>query len=211
MIRVAITDDHQLIINGIREIIEHLDGVELVGQWLDAASTKEHIRSVKTDILFLDINLPDQDGIHLCRELLKDQPDLKIIALTTYNQTIMVKNMMKSGALGYLLKNTSKEEIREAIDTVLAGNTYLQQELVDQIEQESKGVPPNAGFIPRLTRREKEVLVLITEEMTTKEIAEKLFVSTKTVETHRLHLIQKFGVRNTAGLVKEAFNKGLID
>ena len=110
MIKVAITDDHQLIINGIREIFESLDNVELVGTWLDAKTTQEGLKESTPDILFLDINLPDKDGVQLCRELMKERTDLKVIALTTYNQSIMVKNMIKAGAMGYLLKNTSKEE-----------------------------------------------------------------------------------------------------
>jgi len=156
--------------------------------------------------------LPDGDGIQLCKELVKAQPNLKVIALTTYNQNILVKNMIRNGAHGFLLKNTSLEELQRAIETVYRGEQYLQTEIKESLLRDTLGTTAQrTTFRPRLTRREKEVLQLIMDELTTTEIGEKLFISPKTVETHRLNLLQKLGVRNTAGLVKEAINQGLLD
>ena len=117
---------------------------------------------------------------------------------------------MKNGALGYLLKNTSREELIEAIRSVFKGEQYLQPEIKEALLSASLGNPVRGSYVPKLTRREKEVLTLIVEEMTTAEIAEQLCISPKTVETHRLNLIQKLGVRNSAGLVKEALTKDLL-
>jgi len=211
MIKVAVTDDHQLIINGLKDILSAADGIEFANGYLTIEETRKGLTKNTTDVLLLDVNLPDGDGIQYCKELTKEHPNLKVIALTSYDQSIMVKNMMRNGASGYLLKNTSKQELLKAIETVCNGGRFLQPELERRLLDESFGSAPQQGYIPTLTRREKEVLELILEEMTSAEIADKLFISQKTVETHRLNLIQKMGVRNTAGLVKEAINKGMVE
>ncbi len=212
MIRVAITDDHFLIVNGIRDLLEQIEGIEFAGGFLCVAETREGLAQAQVDVLLLDINLPDGDGIQLCRELHNKYPEMGIIALTTYDQNALVKNMMRNGAKGYLIKNTSRNELREAIMSVHRGEQYLQKELKNALLQDALGNSSSrTTFRPVLTRREKEVLKLIMEEHTSQEIAEKLFISPKTVETHRLNLLQKLGVRNTAGLVKEAVNQGLLE
>jgi DNA-binding NarL/FixJ family response regulator len=210
MIKVAITDDHPLIVSGIRDILNEADDVLLVNEYATAKDSDAGLEMHQPDVLLLDINLPDGDGVDLCKKYHRAYPDLKIIALTTYNQTMLVKNMMKNGASGYLLKNTSREELLQAIRSVVAGEQYLQTEIKEALLSASLGNPRRESYVPKLTRREKEVLGLIVEEMTTAEIAEHLFISPKTVESHRLNLIQKLGVRNSAGLVKEALTKDLL-
>lgn len=212
MIQVAITDDHLLIINGINDLLSRIDGILLSASYLDATATRNGLEKSVPDVLLLDINLPDGDGIQLCHELTRKYPSMRIIALTTYNQNVLVKNMMRNGASGFLIKNISAEELESAIRTVHRGEQYIQPEIKESLLRDSLGTPePRTMFRPKLTRREKEVLGLIMDEFTTQEIADKLFLSPKTVETHRLNLLQKMGVRNTAGLVKEAINQGLLE
>lgn len=211
MIHVAITDDHPLILKGIKEILEDIPEVKISGQWLDAASCREGLKTSVVDVMLLDINLPDGDGVDLCKEFSTTYPHLKIVALTTYNQSLVVRNMMKSGAAGYLLKTATSNEIEEALHTVVKGQTYLQPGIREILEASEDTTKPSMGLPPKLTRRERQVMELICQEMTTAEIAEALFISHKTVETHRQHLIQKMGVRNTAGLVKEAIRQGLLE
>ncbi len=212
MINVAITDDHLLIINGIKDLIGRIEDVRLVDSFMTLGETRRGLENSVADVLLLDINLPDGDGIQFCKEITSVYPQLKVLALTTYSQNILVRNMMRNGAHGFLLKNTSVEELEQAIQIVFRGERYLQTDIKDALLQDSIGVSaPKTTFRPTLTRREKEVLTLVMEEMTTQEIAEKLFLSPKTVETHRLNLLQKMGVRNTAGLVKEAINQGLLE
>lgn len=212
MINVAITDDHLLIINGIKDLIGRIEDVRLVDSFMTLGETRRGLENSIADVLLLDINLPDGDGIQFCKEITSVYPQLKVLALTTYSQNILVKNMMRNGAHGFLLKNTSVEELEQAIQIVFRGERYLQTDIKDALLQDSIGASaPKTTFRPTLTRREKEVLTLIMDEMTTQEIAEKLFLSPKTVETHRLNLLQKMGVRNTAGLVKEAINQGLLE
>lgn len=161
--------------------------------------------------MLLDINLPDYNGIDLCKTLCKENPKLLIIALTNFNETAFVKNIIRNGANGYLLKNTDRNELERAIKKVFNGEQYLQKSIQQKLLNESIGNTTRKTFIPKLTRREQEILNLIAEEFTTSEIAEKLFISVKTVETHRAHLIQKLEVRNTAGLVRIAIEKGLLN
>lgn len=212
MIKIAITDDHPLILKGIADLLSKMNDVQLTGQYLNLEETRAGLEQKLPDVLLLDINLPDGDGIQYCKEVVKQYPGLRVLALTTYNQNVLVKNMMRNGARGFLLKNTSLDELQTAIQTVHIGELYLQGEVREALLRDSIGASaPKTTFRPVLTRREKEVLQLIMDEFTTQEIADKLFLSPKTVETHRLNLLQKLGVRNTAGLVKEAIQQGLLD
>lgn len=211
MINVAITDDHPLIISGIRELLARLEDVRLAGTFASCAETRTGLSGSKPDVLLLDISLPDGDGVALCKELKREYPELKVLALTTYHNLALVKNIMRNGASGYLLKNISFENLKEAIHEVAAGRNFLQPEIREALLNESIGNAPKAtGYEIKLTRREKEILQLIVEEHTTQEIADKLYISSKTVETHRTHLIEKLGVRNVAGLVKLAIERGLV-
>ncbi|TXH26163.1 MAG: response regulator transcription factor [Cyclobacteriaceae bacterium] len=210
MIRIAITDDHLLILKGIQELLHQLENIQVVGTFMNIEETRIGISSANPDILFLDLNLPDGDGVQFCKELKRSYPDLKILALTSYNQTVLVKNMMRNGASGFLLKNTSLNELRNAIHLVYEGGQYLQNEIKEALLQNSLGAQStHDSFQAALTKREIEVLDLIVKEHTTQEVADKLFISVKTVEAHRTHLMDKLGARNLAGLVKIAIEKGL--
>lgn len=210
MIRVAITDDHLMVIKGLTELLSQLPGIELSGTYMSLGQTGQGLQQTKADILLLDLNLPDGDGITYCKELKKKYPDLKIIAITTYDQVILIKNTIKNGASGFLLKNATLKELDDAIRTVYNGNEYLQEQLKERLLSNTLGAKPkNNSLQPVLSRREKEILQLIVDECTTQEIADRLFIAVKTVEAHRSHLIEKLGVKNLAGLVKAAIEKGL--
>ena len=209
MIKIAITDDHPIVIEGIRMMLKSNKEI-LVGQSFKNITETFDGLSQDIKILLLDINLPDGNGITACKELLSNFPNLQIIALTNYEDATFIKQIIKNGAMGYLLKNTGKNELIEAIKTVLNGERYLQQNIREILLNESFGKATTSSFfIPKLTNREKEILALIIKEYTTDEIAEKIFLSIKTVESHRSNLMQKLGVKNSAGLVRVAFEKGL--
>ena len=209
MIQVAITDDHTIVIEGIKTMLKSNKEIAISQAFTTIADTMNDL-DPDMQILLLDINLPDGNGIIACKELLKKFPGLKIIALTNFEDSAFVKQIMKNGANGYLLKNTGKTELVTAIKTVLDGENYLPQHIKDILLNESIGKGNSSYFIPKLTSREKEILGLIIKEYTTEEIANSIFISVKTVEAHRSNLIQKLGVKNTAGLVRVAFEKGLI-
>jgi DNA-binding NarL/FixJ family response regulator len=209
MIKIAITDDHTIVIEGIKTMLKLSKEIEVVQSFENLKDTFENL-SETVEVLLLDINLPDGSGIEACKELLKQHSDLKIIALTNFEDSIFIKQILKNGALGYLLKNTSKSELTEAIVQVKKGKRFLPKKISDILLNDSIGLENSSYFIPKLTVREKEILALIIKEFTTDEIANELFVSIKTVESHRSNLIQKLGVKNSAGLVRVAFEKGLM-
>ena len=210
MIEIAITDDHTIVIEGIRMMLKSSKEITVAQSFTTISETFTDL-DLNTKVLLLDINLPDGNGIEACRDLLQKFPKLKLIALTNYEDVSFIKQMMKNGAMGYLLKNTGKNELIEAIKTVLKGDRYLQKNIRDILLNESLGkTASSVFFMPKLTTREKEILALIIKEYTTEQIAEKLFVSTKTVESHRSNLMQKLAVKNSAGLVRVAFEKGLV-
>ena len=210
MIRVAVTDNCLLVVKGLEVMLNNCEDIKLVSCYCNGEETLKRLPSSQPDVLFLEINLPDYSGIELCKLLHKEYPKLHIITLTNFSETSFVKSMIKSGAKGYLLKTANKEELELAIKNVYNGKQYLQKSIQKQLLNESIGISTRKMFIPKLTRREDEVLNLIAEEHTTNEIADKLFVSVKTIESHRKHLIEKLNVRNTAGLMRTAMEKGLI-
>ena len=210
MIEIAITDDHTIVIEGIRTMLKSNKEIVISNSFTNLNDTFNGLdKSIK--VLLLDINLPDGNGITACKDLLQKFPNLHIIALTNFEDVSFIKQIIKNGAMGYLLKNTGKNELVTAIKTVLEGERYLPQNIQEMLLNESLGKASTSSFfIPKLTSREKEILDLIIKEYTTEEIAEKIFISIKKVESHRSNLIQKLGVKNSAGLVRVAFEKGLI-
>ena len=209
-IRVAITDDHLLVIKGLQDLLGLIPEVEVVAAFMTVEEAQNKIGDVNPDVLLLDLNLPDGDGVSLCKEISTRHPKIKVLALTTYNQVSLIKSVMRNGAMGFLIKNVSVEILREAIVTVHSDKQYLQPEIQELLLQHAinnkKSTP---AFQPVLSRREKEILQLIVAEQTTQEIADRLSISVKTVETHRTHLMQKLDARNLAGLVKAAIERGL--
>ena len=210
MIQVGILDDHQMILEGLEAMLAEFEDIQVMGSWTNPVLCKEAIQETPPNVLLLDINLKTANGIELCTEWTASFPKMKIIAVSNYNESGFIKNMLRNGAQSYLLKNTNKTELAEAIRTVHQGKRYLPRAIETILLQESLGTPRPKTSIPRLTRREKEILQHISEEFTNAEIADQLFVSIKTVESHRTNLLSKFGVKNTAGLIKAAMNAGLI-
>lgn len=206
MIRVAVTDDQVIILNGLENILASLPGIEVTGIYKNGDALLEALPANQPDILLLDIQMPGKSGIELAGIITKKYPSVKMIALTNVDIIPQVKKMLGQGCMGYLLKDADLAVIREAIETVYAGSQYLHEPIRNQLlksfsETKSKYI---------LTRREKEILQLISAGMANKEIAQQLFLSIRTVENHRNHLLQKLGVKNTAGLVKMAIEEGLI-
>lgn len=211
MIKIAITDDHEMIRNGIDALLVNHPEVSIIGKYANAEVTISALKKTHPDVLLLDINLPDIDGICLCKILLKSHPELKVIALSNFDETSFVKRMLNNGASGYLLKNTNTEELVEAIKTVLKGEQYLQKDIQKKLLNRTIGQEKKKPLTIKLTRREKEVLQCIYEELTTQEIAQKLFISPKTVETHRMNLMSKFGAKNSVGIIKFALARDLLN
>jgi len=208
MIKIGILDDHHIIIQGIQTALEDCHNISICS----AATTQFEIYSEldSLDILLLDINLEDEDGVTLCKQFKESHPDLKVICLTSFLQVSFIKAMLRNGADGYLFKNVSTDELINAIKTVNAGERYLGKEVNEALVKDSlQKNNKRHSFIPKLTRRESEILSLIIDELTNQQIATKLFISLSTVETHRMNLCAKLGAKNTAGIVKNAIKFGL--
>ncbi|MDI1256882.1 MAG: response regulator transcription factor [Flavobacterium sp.] len=210
MIEIAITDDHTIVIEGIRTMLKAEKEISIIQSFTNVKDMMNGFDK-NVQVLLLDINLPDGNGITACKELLQLFPELKIIALTNFEDISFIKQIIKNGAMGYLLKNTDRKEMVTAIKTVLSGERFLPQKIQQMLLNDSLGkTAPSSYFIPKLTSREKEILDLIIKEYTTEEIAATIFLSVKTVESHRSNLFQKLGVKNSAGLVRVAFEKGFV-
>jgi DNA-binding NarL/FixJ family response regulator len=197
-VKIFIADDHYMVVEGIRSLLLNEKGLEWIGHAMNAASCMAFLQQQQPDVLLLDINLPDKSGIDLCIEIKEKYPKIYILGLSSFNQLSYIQKIMQNGASGYVLKNATKEEIIEAIETVMQGNTFLSIEAA-AIIKENKNTK-----VPIITRREKEVLQLIAEGLTNNQIADKLFISAATVDTHRTSLLSKFEVKNTANLIRVA-------
>lgn len=209
MITIGIIDDHSLIINGLLKMLQDEPAYQVLFTAQDGADLLQKLSEETPDVLLLDIELPDTNGIDLCKKLLTLYPELAVIALTNHDDVVYVRKMMRNGAMGYLLKGTEKESLLQAIKTVAAGEQYIDKQIEQQILQQSIHGRKATAYV-KLTNRELEILALIANEYSNQEIADKLFLSVRTVESHRHSLNQKLNIKTTAGLVKEAYLRGLI-
>nr|WP_294906259.1 response regulator transcription factor [uncultured Lacibacter sp.] len=200
---IFIVDDHYMVIEGIRSLLQNEEAIEWMGHATSAASCLSFLKKQQPDVILMDVNLPDRNGTELCKDVKELYPAVLVLGLSTFNQQAVIRNMVDNGASGYLLKNASKNEILEAITTVLNGKQYLSFEAALSMKERSQDSPV-------ITRREKEILLLIAEGLTNAEIAEKLFISIPTVNTHRKSLLEKFDVKNTALLISKAIRYGFV-
>ena len=203
IIKVFIVDDHYMVIEGIHSLLQNEKSIEWSGHATNAVSCLAFLQQQQPDVILMDINLPDKSGIDLCKQVKEKYPSIFIIGLSTFNQLSFIQKMMDSGASGYVLKNASQTELMEAIETVAKGKIYFSDEA-------SKTLQKNEATHIILTRREKEVLELIADGMTNNEIAQKLFISSTTVDTHRKNLLAKFEAKNTASLIRKAAHLKII-
>ncbi len=216
-IRILLADDHKIIRDGIKALLKGAEGIEIVGDVDDGQQAINLLEKEKIDLVLMDISMPVMNGIDTTKYIRQNFPDVKVMALSMHDDDAHIINMLKAGAVGYVFKNTGKGNLVEAIKTVSSGESFFAKEASQKIMEyfmQNKDLRKKAGTAQdttRLTEREKEVLKLIAEEYTNQEIAEKLFLSHRTIDTHRRNLLQKLSVKNTAGLVKYAIKCGLLD
>ncbi len=214
MTKILIADDHAMFADGISSILNSEENIDVVGQCLDGPSVIEYLEKHPVDILLLDVNLPGMSGIDVCKKVTAAFPATKVIAISMFNEESFVTEILNNGAKGYVLKNTGRVELLKAINIVLSGKSYFSDDVTQTIMKglmnQRKGTSVAKKEIPKISKREKEVLELIVKEHTTQEIANKLFISLKTVESHRSNLLAKMNARNTAGLVRIAMEHNLV-
>ena len=202
---MLIVDDHPMVIEGMRSLLSNLDFVGISGTAANAFEAVALLKTRPVDVAIVDINLPDVNGIELTAKIVKEFPNVKVLAMSTFKERSYISRMIQSGASGYLIKSASAEEIAEAVLTAYEGKLYLSLDLnLTDLDRSVTAEPPI------LSRREKEVLEYIAEGFTNPQIAQKLFISLHTVDTHRKNILTKFNVNNTAALIKLAVRLNLV-
>jgi DNA-binding NarL/FixJ family response regulator len=210
MIRVLIADDHQMFVDGLKSLLVEEKEMYVVGEAKNGYEVLEICDQEQVDIVIMDINMPLMDGIQTSRELSKKHPSVKILGLSMYNDRDYISDILRAGAMGYVLKNTGKESLLNAIATLQSGSNYLSEEVSKTLLSGFMKNHTGEQMIEKLSDREREVLDCIASGLTTHEIADKLFISKNTVETHRKNLLYKMKARNTAELVNNAYKQRLI-
>jgi DNA-binding NarL/FixJ family response regulator len=214
--RIYIVDDHKLFVQGVISLLSDETDLEITGYSLSALDFLAGVEKLDVDVYLMDINMPDITGIELTRKLKDIKPEARVLALTMYDDFEYVENMIKSGADGYILKTASLEELSLAIKTVARGIKFFGNEIQEIVFNKigGKGSANNPTSTSddqaNLTKREMEIISLIAKEYTTQEIAEKLFISTRTVETHRKNILSKTRVKSIIGLLKFAEQRGIL-
>lgn len=213
-VRIIIADDHKIIRVGLRGILEREPGIEVVGEADDGNQLLDVLATTATDVILMDIDMGRTNGIDITQKLREEYPDINVLALTMHEEEQHIVSMLEAGAKGYLLKSTGREELLAAIYTVAKGDSYFSNQvsvtLLKAITTLKNKSSAKTSADTLLTGRETEVLRLIAREYSNGKIAEELFISIRTVDTHRRNLMDKLHVRNTAGLVKYAIEKALV-
>jgi two-component system, NarL family, nitrate/nitrite response regulator NarL len=206
-IRVIIADDHQMFIDGIKALLQDSTAIQIIDEATSGTQLIEKLENCSPDVILMDIGMSGLNGIESTLLISEKFPGVKVIALTMYDDHNRIMKMLKAGAKGYILKNTSKNELIQAINAVDSGERYYTKQVIDLVMRESGEQKEDP--VSRLTKRELEVIKLILKSMTNKEMAEELFLSELTVSTHRKNAMQKLGLKNTAALVKFAIDNNL--
>lgn len=210
-IRIAIADDHPLILSGLQHVLSLEEDMEVIGCYPDGESLLGSFAAQQPDVLLLDIHMPGQTGDELARMIVRSHPGIHVLMLTNQDNVYYIKNLLQHGILGYVLKTAPAEVLTEAIRQVSMGLQFLEPALKEKVLQHTLSARQHRPQGPALTRREKEVLKLIASNYSSQEIADQLFISKRTVDNHRIGLLLKLGVKNSAGLVKKAMDQGLLD
>ncbi|HXB34440.1 MAG TPA: response regulator transcription factor [Puia sp.] len=206
MINVFIIDDHQMILEGIHSLLLGERDINWMGSARLPDELLTFLKTSQPDVLLMDINLPQKNGLDLCKEVKEKYPAVNIIGLSTSDQVSVIRKMRENGASGFLLKDASKQEIIMALREVSKGREYVSFSVAEALKKRT----PDDLLLPVLTKREKEILEFISEGLTNNEIAVKLFLNSTTIDSHRKNMLTKFNVKNTAALIKIAMSNHLI-
>jgi len=208
-IKIIIVDDHQMFIDGIKTLLRADKKIKLIGEALNGEQALKLIEENPIDIVITDIEMPGMSGIELTKEIKKNHPHIKVMVLTMYSDREIVNEILMTEAEGYVLKNTGKQELISAVNRIYDGGTFYSHEVVELLMGNYASNKKTDNIINELTPREKEIIALICDELTNTEIADKLFISPLTVETHRKNIFKKTQAKTIVGLIKFAINNKL--
>lgn len=206
-INVLLTDDHQIIIDGLKSLLNNQDDIQVVAEANNGREALRILGLISIDVLLMDIDMPVMNGIDALKEIRKNYPNVRVIILSMHNEAGMIKSLIDIGANGYLLKSCTQDELVEAIKKVASGQSYFSSDVtLALLKPTSNQGQPNE----LLTEREIEILKLIAAGFSNKEIGDQLFISHRTVDTHRTNLMKKLDVSNIAGLISYAIRNGIV-
>jgi len=211
MIRVLLVDDHELMREGLRAILEREKDVRVVGEASNGRQAVELARALEPDVVVMDVAMKDSNGIEATRQLRSDRPEIKVIALSSHSDSRYVNAMLDAGACGYVLKANAYDDLRRALVAAQQGKSYLSPDVTENVVGASLRKTERAAFSTHesLSPREREVLQLLAEGLSSPEIGKRLFIATTTVESHRRNLTRKLGIHSVADLTKYAIREGL--
>lgn len=210
IIRVALCDDHRIVTDGMKQLLSNVDDIDVVGTAHDGVEALYLLEHLKTDILLTDLDMPTMDGHQLTGRVKEKYPHMKVIVLSMHEEASVVKQLMDLGADGYLVKSAGKDEVLLAIRSVHEGRKHFSSGLMEAMMKQAATPKTGTALLKDLSEREVEVLAALAEGLGNKEIGEKLFISPRTVDTHRTNLMRKLDVHNVAGLVRIAIAAGLV-
>lgn len=208
--RLLLVDDHQLILDSLQLLFTSIHDVEVVGTTNDSRLVPELLTRLAVDLLVCDLHMPHLSGIDLALQLRQSHPHIQVLLLTMADEATTIREAVRVGCAGYVLKRAGRDELEKAINTLRRGQRYFSPEVIDQLTYIQADASAEHALLSTLTEREVDVLRLIANEHPTHQIAEKLYISVPTVETHRRHLMQKLGVKSVVGMVKFAMKHGLV-
>ena len=210
MIRIALCDDHRIVVEGLQQLLADVPDVECVGTARNGVEALYLLDHVKMDVLLTDLDMPEMDGAELVERIQQRGNGPKVIVLSMHEEPAMVEQLMRAGAHGYLVKSAGKDEVLLAIRNVYAGHRHFSSDLLARMMEKRAEVAEGSALLAELSAREVEVLAALAEGASNKEIGERLFISPRTVDTHRTNLMKKLDVHNVAGLVRIAIKAGLV-
>ena len=212
---ILLVDDHQIVLDGLKNIIKELNQYQIIGTANNGNEALQYIQTLEPDIVLLDIDMPIMNGIVVAERSKKEHPETKIIILSLHHEKSIIKHLISTGVDGYLLKNSDKSELLKALEIVAQGKKYFSSDVAISLSQSQRpfhslrGELDQTEILLSLTNREKEIVSLICEGLTNKELAERLHISPRTADAHRANLMKKLNVKNVVGVVKFAMKHGL--
>jgi DNA-binding NarL/FixJ family response regulator len=209
-VKIVIADDHQMFIDGVKVLIRNEKRFEIIGEALNGEQALELVEKLSPQILITDINMPGMSGTELTKLVKQKFPETKVLVLTMYNDREIISEIFSTDAEGYILKNTGKQELIAALSRLADDGTFYSNEVMSVMLSQAKKEKKIREQTEILSPRELEIIQLITQEFSTAQIAEKLFISPRTVDTHRKNIIAKTGVRTIVGLIRFAYNNDLV-
>lgn len=215
-IKIVLIDDHQIVRDGIKELLKGISNINIIGEAKDGKELLQILKTIKPDLLVLDISLPDISGIDITRQIVKNYPDIKILILSMYTGENFITESLEAGARGYLPKNTTRKELLEAIYAIFNGKDYLSSSISEIIVNSYINMVKNKTTLQKtknanLTKRESEILNLFGNSFKNREIADELYISVRTVEAHKRNIMKKFELRSSVDLVKFAIKNKIIN